>query len=268
MPVSFVLPIAALLIVLAERIWPADIQRGGWHRLGRNAAFGLALVAAGPLILFVQREAWGEIPPLIALDAVPGGIAIQFLIFDLWVYLTHRAYHEVPLLWRFHAPHHLDEAMDATTSFRFHPGELLISGMLRAVPCLAMGIAPTNLLVFEAMLAIAALFHHSNLKMPPRFEAVLSRVMVTPSIHWVHHHKRRADTDANYASLLSLWDRLFGTASPTPRRPGMAIGVEGEHDRTLAGLIAYPFSSRSRKIASGDGMSSGPSTPSKRDGSP
>jgi sterol desaturase/sphingolipid hydroxylase (fatty acid hydroxylase superfamily) len=227
MPPPLALLLVVMSVLIAERIWPADIQGGDWRRLARNAAFGLMLIAAGPLILVIQREGWGDIAPLVDLNDWPGGVAAQFILFDLWVYLTHRAYHEIPWLWRVHAPHHLDEAMDATTSFRFHPGELV-------------GITPATLLAFEAILAVAALFHHSNLRLPARLEVALSRLIVTPAIHWVHHHKCRTDTDANYASLLSFWDRLFGTASPTPRTPGMAIGIEGERDRSLAGLLAYP----------------------------
>ena len=70
---------------------------------------------------------------------------------------------------------------------------------------------------------------------------------MTPSIHWVHHHAIRRDTDSNYSALLSVWDRLFGSRSPTSRTPEMPIGTEGLQGprapraagaalRTLAGL--------------------------------
>ena len=97
------------------------------------------------------------------------------------------------------------------------------------------------LLLFETILTANAVFHHSNIRLPVRFEYWLSRFIVTPSIHWRHHHKLRADTDSNYTAILSLWDRLFGSANPRPREIGMAIGVEGESERSFWGLLAYPF---------------------------
>ena len=72
-------------------------------------------------------------------------------------------------------------------------------------------------------------------------EAAVSRLIVTPSIHWVHHHRIRSDTDANYSTVLSLWDRLFASRSPTPRRIGMAIGVEGRDELSLPQLLIAPF---------------------------
>ena len=75
----------------------------------------------------------------------------------------------------------------------------------------------------------------------PGLERALSRVVVTPSIHWVHHHRIRADTDSNYATVLSLWDPLFRSRSRTRRTPDLEIGVEGREEEPVLGLIAAPF---------------------------
>ena len=88
---------------------------------------------------------------------------------------------------------------------------------------------------------MAALFHHSNLRMPPAFERALSFVVVTPSLHWVHHHAMRSDTDSNYSTILSVWDRIFASKSPTARTPDMPIGVETLSDEPLTRLLARPF---------------------------
>ena len=74
----------------------------------------------------------------------------------------------------------------------------------------------------------------------------LSRVIVTPSIHWVHHHAFRTDTDSNYATILSLWDPLFRSRSATSRTALMRIGVEDLSDQNLAHLIVRPFLVRGR----------------------
>ena len=77
--------------------------------------------------------------------------------------------------------------------------------------------------------------------MPAGLEKVLARLIITPSIHWVHHHAVRRDTDSNYGTLFSFWDRLFRSFSPNPRRPEMKIGVERRPERPLLGLLARPF---------------------------
>jgi sterol desaturase/sphingolipid hydroxylase (fatty acid hydroxylase superfamily) len=64
---------------------------------------------------------------------------------------------------------------------------------------------------------------------------------VTPSIHWVHHHALRADTDSNYGTIFSFWDPLFGSRSRRRRTPDMRIGVERQRDRPFLALLAAPF---------------------------
>ncbi|MEA2783136.1 MAG: hypothetical protein QOK29_4680, partial [Rhodospirillaceae bacterium] len=103
------------------------------------------------------------------------------------------------------------------------------------------GFPLSSILAFEAAVLMAAIFHHSNLRLPVWLEAVLARLIITPSIHWVHHHRRRADTDANYGTIFSFWDRLFRSVSPTRRRPDMPIGVEGEEELGLIDLLRRPF---------------------------
>jgi len=98
-----------------------------------------------------------------------------------------------------------------------------------------------NVLIFETLLLIATIFHHSNMRLPSKLETALSRVIVTPSIHWVHHHAARVDTDYNYATILSLWDPLFQSRSGRRRSADMRIGVEARSDEDLARLVVRPF---------------------------
>ena len=103
--------------------------------------------------------------------------------------------------------------------------------------------------LFEALVQSAALFHHSDIRLPPPLERALARVLVTPSLHWVHHHAIRADTDSNYGTVLSVWDRLFGSRSATLRTPAMPIGVERLRDLPLPRLLLAPFGRQPRANA-------------------
>ena len=118
---------------------------------------------------------------------------------------------------------------------------MLLSALARATIILLLGFPFASVLVFEALVLLCAVFHHSNLRLPAGLERLLSRVIITPSIHWVHHHARRADTDSNYGTLFSFWDPLFGTRSPTRRRPDMRIGVEGREEEAIGALLLHPL---------------------------
>ena len=244
---AFALKLAAGALVLAflaaERLRPAGPWQGGAPRIGRNLALwlgnsALALAVVVPLTAWAAGHGLGWRPTWWA--GVPG-FALDLLLLDLWLYAWHRANHRLPLLWRFHEIHHRDAMLDVTTAVRFHPGEILLSALVRAPLMILLAMPLASIVAFEALVLAATAFHHSNLALPPRLERALSRLVVTPSIHWVHHHARRRDTDSNYATVLSLWDRLFASRSPTARSPAMALGDEGEAALGLGRLVMLPF---------------------------
>ena len=136
---------------------------------------------------------------------------VLFVLFDIWMYFWHKANHQIGFLWLFHRAHHSDTQMDTTTALRFHPGELVLSTLIR-VPVLAvLGMTFGQLILFETILNLSTLFHHSNLSLPKSWDRSLSFLIVTPDMHRVHHSIERMETNSNYTSLLSCWDRLFGS---------------------------------------------------------
>jgi sterol desaturase/sphingolipid hydroxylase (fatty acid hydroxylase superfamily) len=236
------------LLFVAERLHPADDRPrpeigGAWRRLGRNFGLFLANLALSPLVV-VPLSLWAAahtVPWRPSWWSGAGGLVLDLVLLDFWIYWWHRANHRIPLLWRFHAMHHLDRVLDTSSALRFHFGEVLLSAAARAATIVLLGLPFVSVVAFEALVLGATIFHHSNLALPPRLEAALSRLVVTPSIHWVHHHRVRRDTDSNYATVLSLWDRLFASRSPRPRLAGMAIGVEGRDELALPQLLVAPF---------------------------
>ena len=237
-----------IVMLVAERLLPAVQRRGGWTRILRNIALW-ALNSGFSVAVIVPVSAWAASG---ALNWRPGwlggwpGLLLDLLVLDFLIYWWHRANHAVPVLWRFHEIHHLDEFLDVTSAVRFHFGEVLLSAGFRVLVVLALDIPLSSILVFESAILIAASFHHSNLKIPLDLEQVMARVVITPSIHWVHHHAKRADTDSNYGTVLSLWDSVFASRSRTVRFPGLVIGVEEKGDVPITTLIAQPFLPRQR----------------------
>lgn len=236
--------IATLIALLIfERLFPMARFIGGLRRVGRNLGLSglnaiLSWLIVVPLTTAVAAHGLDWRPALWV--GWPGLIA-DVVILDLWIYWWHRANHMLPLLWRFHEIHHLDNFLDASSGLRFHFAEVLLSSLVRAAVIFMLGMPLASVVVFETLVAMFAMFQHSNLRLPRSFERVLSWFIVTPSIHWVHHHAMRRDTDSNYAFLLSVWDHVFASRSPTARTVEMAMGVEGQSDKTLPELIARPF---------------------------
>jgi sterol desaturase/sphingolipid hydroxylase (fatty acid hydroxylase superfamily) len=172
---------------------------------------------------------------------------LAILLFDGWMYDWHVLNHKVPLLWRFHAVHHSDREMDASSALRFHTGEIVLSGCGRLIVLPVLGMTMPQLLLYELLLQPVILFHHSNERVPARLDAMLRWLIVTPWMHWVHHSRWQPETDSNYASVLSVWDRIFGTFRLRSQPRQINLGLDEDRSerqwRTLWGMLARPFHS-------------------------
>ena len=201
-------------------------------------ALGLRLVAGSTLLLWssrIENQAWGLLNQL-QLTPV-AGIAVSVILLDLIYYGIHRLNHRVPFLWRFHRAHHSDLDVDVTTGLRFHLGEVLISTGLKVVSVPALGISPLGVLISEMVLLMSAQFEHSNIPLPTGIERALRLCVVTPPMHIVHHSIRLTEQNNNYGTMLSWWDRLFGTyVTPVPQDT-LTLGLE-EYRRDL-GVIEF-----------------------------
>ena len=248
-----VIAVALALCFVCERLSPAVDSAlllrwrratvAAWRRLGRNLGLFSVNLLLSPLVV-VPITAWANIHDLGLRPAWWGGwpgLIADVVLLDLWIYWWHRANHEIPFLWRFHGVHHFDEMLDSTSALRFHFGEVVLSALARVPVILLFGMPLESVLVFEAAIMVGAIFHHCDARLPPRLEAILARLVITPSIHWVHHHAIRADTDSNYGTIFSFWDPLFRSRSRTRRWSDMPIGVEGARDRPLLRLMTTPF---------------------------
>jgi sterol desaturase/sphingolipid hydroxylase (fatty acid hydroxylase superfamily) len=73
------------------------------------------------------------------------------------------------------------------------------------------GVSLWGLVAFEALLTAASQFHHSNVNLPQKFQDGLEKIIVTPRMHRCHHSLHQTCFNTNFATILSVWDRLFGT---------------------------------------------------------
>ena len=135
-------------------------------------------------------------------------VLAAFLMMD---YLRNVLNHKVPFLWPFHLVHHCGPDPDVTTALRFHFGELIGSVFFRGAFVVLSGATALQVLLYEIMPETETQFHHSNWKLPFRLEKKLSKIIVTPRMHGVHHSIIREEVKSNYAVIFSFWDRLHNT---------------------------------------------------------
>lgn len=166
------------------------------------------------------------------------------LLLDFWTYVWHRLNHEIPFFWRFHSVHHSDNKMDVTTASRFHLGEIFFSSLLR-IPLIALfGVYLWELVLYEIIMFAVVQFHHANVGFPEKYDRVLRTVIVTPNMHRVHHSRRQPETDSNYSSLFSFWDRIARTFRLNPEPEKIKLGLDEfdrEADQTFRGMMKTPF---------------------------
>jgi sterol desaturase/sphingolipid hydroxylase (fatty acid hydroxylase superfamily) len=224
------------------------------RHLLRNLALGLgntlliAVVFAG---LWVLAAEWARTEGVGLLNLLTSAglpawahAVLAVLLLDLWTYAWHRVNHVVPFLWRFHRVHHADAQMDVTTASRFHTGEIVLSSALRIPLIVLLGVYAWELVLYETLLFAVVQFHHANLALPPRVDRLLRMVIVTPAMHKVHHSRWQPETDSNYSSMLSVWDRLFRSFRLRARLDEIRLGLD-EFDQpehgTVAGMLQMPL---------------------------
>jgi sterol desaturase/sphingolipid hydroxylase (fatty acid hydroxylase superfamily) len=222
-------------------------SKRGQHGL-RNFSLGIlnaVMISIVFVALWMQATIFAEthsIGLLNLVDFSPGLEAlIAILLFDLWTYLWHRLNHRIPFLWRFHKVHHSDIHMDVSTAFRFHIGEIFLSSTLRILLLTLLGAKLWHLAVYEAIMFPIVQFHHANIGLSDSLDRFLRIFIVTPAMHKIHHSDYQPETDSNYTSMLSIWDRLFMSFRMRGDLKNISLGLGGEDEQKLLELLKSPM---------------------------
>ena len=164
-------------------------------------------------------------------------------------YVSHRAMHMWPAMWRFHQIHHSDPFVDVTTTYRTHPVETVWRFLFSVVPVWMLGIPAQAVVIQRLLQATNGVIEHANIRLWPPLDRVLSLVWVTPNVHKMHHSRKVEETNSNYANLLTIYDRLLGTYTPAARAVSVVYGladVDPARTGSLPGLLSMPFQSDRR----------------------
>lgn len=165
------------------------------------------------------------------------------LLFDLWIYSWHRLNHIIPFLWSFHQVHHNDIEMDMSTALRFHPGEILMASAFNVIIFIIIGLNIEQIIVYKGIFHINVLIQHSNIAIPKGLDKFLRLGIVTPNMHRVHHSIKREETDSNFSSVLTIWDRIFGTYRESdPEKIIFGLEIDRTDDcQNIPYLLKLPF---------------------------
>jgi sterol desaturase/sphingolipid hydroxylase (fatty acid hydroxylase superfamily) len=210
-----------------QPVFRAEWQTDFHHFIVNHMVVGFVLLATNLLVhkLFGWAAKDGvrlwvqELP-------FPVALFLIILVADLVQYWTHRAYHEVPALWRLHAVHHSAKSMDWLAGSRQHILELILTRTLVLAPIFVLGFSKEVIDAYIVIVGFQAVFNHANVSVrlgPLRY------VLVTPNFHHWHHSQDDEAIDKNYAAHFAFLDHLFGTAVKSDREWPERYGVVGDY---------------------------------------
>jgi sterol desaturase/sphingolipid hydroxylase (fatty acid hydroxylase superfamily) len=250
----YVFALAFVATGLAESLLPARVLRSS---LTRRWISNSILLIVSSLVGVCAYEFTGialafatKASSFGVLNRLPISYALRFAAgfaaFDLSAYVSHRAFHAVSPLWRIHRVHHSETDLDLTTGLRFHPAEALVVRGFSLLVIAVLGIPPAAVVVAGFAILAQDFFTHANVRFPERADRWLRLLIVTAPMHRVHHSECVQEQNTNFATIFSVWDRLFRTynAGPSlsadPSRCGL-VEIANGSDLNAARLLILPF---------------------------
>lgn len=226
-----VLTTAAIFVPL-ERAFPLKAGQGAFRRgwLTDTQYFFASHVLAQVMSVAVLAPAvmLGKVLAVPAAQAAVQSLplvvqfALAVLVADLAQYGVHRAFHQVPLLWRFHKVHHSVETMDWIAGSRLHLVDVIVT---RGLALLVAGFAQEAVYAYLALVSFHAVFIHANFAPRARW---LERWIAMPRFHHWHHGIEPEARDVNFAVHLPMIDRWFGTHHMPEDRWPSGYGITAE----------------------------------------
>jgi sterol desaturase/sphingolipid hydroxylase (fatty acid hydroxylase superfamily) len=223
--VFFIIGAAILLIELAEAMFKGSLKGKTLLEMIASASTQLPYLLVE---IVLMTAAYGALY-VVSFEFVPWSIPttwpwllVALLLADVTYYWEHRIAHQVRLLWTQHAVHHSSRDYNIVTAVRFGPLESLWS-LIMHIPMVLIGFSPDVVLGSVIVVLGYQTWLHTELigKLGP-----LEWVLNTPSHHRVHHGSDAKYLDKNYAGILIIWDRMFGSFQVEEERPRYGLTTD------------------------------------------
>ena len=240
--------ISFLVFVPLERLFALHAEqkvfRRGWAndliflflnglliKLGLLAVMAVSIFAAASIVPASVQSTVGSLPYWVQIPLV-------IVLSDLGFYWTHRMFHAVPWLWRFHAIHHSIEELDWLAAARVHPVDQIITKGVSLIPVVALGFSEWAIGVYALLYQWQSVFIHANVRIG---FGPLRLLFASPEFHHWHHSNDREARDMNFAGQLSFLDALFGTLHMPRGQMPKAYGLDRPIPHRYALQLLYPF---------------------------
>jgi sterol desaturase/sphingolipid hydroxylase (fatty acid hydroxylase superfamily) len=259
-PVGVLIP-AALVVFLAERLWP---HFPSWQRSHGDVLVDLAHLVSVALAAFAAQSV---VPMLLAPAAAAfatlgterlwpsaapriAQLPLALVVAELAQYWSHRLSHEWAPFWRLHATHHSAPRLYFLNAARFHPLDILIDTSAGLVPLVLLGCPAGVMALFALFTSVFGYLQHCNVRVAL---GPLNYLFSMAELHRWHHARNLSEANTNYGSNLIVWDLVFGTFFwPRDREPPEDIGIPnlGAFPQTYWAQLASPFHWRAIEAAS------------------
>jgi sterol desaturase/sphingolipid hydroxylase (fatty acid hydroxylase superfamily) len=243
-----VILITCLVFIPIERIFPLHpeqrVFRRNWAndliflllngmltKLGLFAVITAIIFAAAQIVPASFQAAIGGLPYWVQIPAV-------ILLSDLGFYWTHRMFHAVPWLWRFHAVHHSIEELDWLAAARVHPVDQILTKGVSLIPVFALGFSEWAIGVYALLYQWQSVLIHSNVRIgfgPLRW------LVASPEFHHWHHSNDANVRDKNFAGQLSFLDALFGSLHMPRGQAPTTYGLDRPMPQRYPHQLLHPF---------------------------
>ncbi len=210
-------------------------------------------------------EGFFGVRPMHSIGAVEIAIYSLFLFiaFDFAQYLAHYLNHRCWFLWEFHKIHHSAEVLNPLTAYRFHPIDILWTGLtITVITGLCNGVVhwwwnhvPNAFQYLGLQLGVFIFYftgynlRHSHIWLcyPP----FISHILISPAQHQIHHSVARKHWDKNMGFMLAIWDWAFGTLYVPKTRETLTYGIGKEETaeyQKLSKVYTLPFLNIAERI--------------------
>jgi sterol desaturase/sphingolipid hydroxylase (fatty acid hydroxylase superfamily) len=218
---------AFIVLVIAEMLFVRFAGRGRFEvrDTATSLLMGFGSVLAGAVFAFVFVAFAMALARYRVLDLGWSWpvFAAALVLDDLAYYWWHRASHRVRWMWADHVQHHSSQHYNLSTALRQPVTGAFTPGLLFRAPMIVLGFPLPMMAFVHGVNLVYQFWIHTEAigECPTWFEAVMN----TPSHHRVHHATNAVYLDSNYAGILIVWDKLFGTfvAENADARPRYGI---------------------------------------------
>ena len=217
---AFAIPAVFLFIYLEYRL-SKTLKRGELYKFESSISNVSVGIAERLLDLFVAATFYAVFSWVYknySLFTIPNAWWVWVIIIlatDLVWYWYHRLGHEVNFLWAAHIVHHQSEEFNLTVSARITVFQSVIRNVFWCLLPL-IGFHPNMVITILLVHGTYSFFTHTQVIKRVRW---LEYMLITPSLHGVHHASDEKYLDKNYGDVFVFWDKIFGTFQQEEEQP-------------------------------------------------